>query len=312
VDSGVIDIGDGKVLIIAEDPIFTLPGLSLEFFGWVAVHIGASDVAVMGVRPQFMTYSLLLPLGTTDEDLGRIVGSIHSAADELGISIVGGHTGCYPGIASPTIGGITVFSIAPKDSYVTPEGARPGDDVLITKGPAIEATGALAVLNYEEIASRYGSVLADKAADLCNSITVVKDARVAMEAGGVTSMHDATEGGVIGGLFEVADASDVGMEIDETKLVFPECVRAVCDHFGMDALKAISEGTLIITARPECSETIIRSLRSNGIDCTVVGTVVSDTSMRTITRKDGRVEDLNVPKQDCFWPVFFKCLTGSR
>lgn len=312
VDAGVIDVGDGKVMIVAEDPIFTLPGLSLEFFGWVAVHIGASDVAVMGVRPQFMTYSLLLPLGTSDEDLGRIVGAVHSAAEDLGIAIVGGHTGCYPGLSSPTIGGITVFSVVPKGSYVTPKGARPGDDVLITKGPAIEASGVLAVLNRGELASRYGQAVADKAADLCNSITVVKDAILAMGAGGVSAMHDATEGGVMGGLFEVADASEVGMEIDESKLVLPEEVRAVCEHFAMDPLKAISEGSLIITARPGHSTAIIDSLRARGIACTVVGSVIADKTRRTIKRLDGSIEPLAVPKQDPFWPVFFQSLTRQR
>ena len=309
VDAGVVDLGNGKVLIIAEDPIFTLPGLSLEFFGWVAVHIGASDIAVMGVRPQFMTYSLLLPPGTSDKDLETVVSSVHSAAKGLGIAIVGGHTGYYPGLASPTIGGITVFSVVPEDSYVTPTGARPGDDVLVTKGPAIEASGVLAVLNRKELASRYGQALADKAADLCNLITVVEDARLAMEAGGVSAMHDATEGGVLGGLFEVAAASGVGMEIDEARMVLPEEVKAVCELFDIDPLQAISEGSLIITARSDHSEAIIATLQSHGIACTVVGRVIADRSVRRIKRKDGRIEDLTVPKQDPFWPAFFQSLT---
>lgn len=121
IDAGVIDLGYGKVLIIAEDPIFTVPKQPLEMFGWYAVHIGASDVAVMGVKPQYMTYSLLLPPETSDRDFGTIVDSIHNTAVELGIAIVGGHTGYYPGFTSPTIGGITVFAIADKDNYVTPE-----------------------------------------------------------------------------------------------------------------------------------------------------------------------------------------------
>ena len=310
VDAGVVDLGNGQVMIIAEDPIFTLPGLSLEFFGWVAVHIGASDIAVMGVRPQFMTYSLLLPPGTSDKDLETIVSSVHSAARNLGIAIVGGHTGYYPGLASPTIGGITVFSVVPKGSYVTSAGARSGEDVLLTKGPAIEASGVLAVLNRKALASRYGQALADKAADLCNLITVVEDARLAMEAGGVSAMHDATEGGVLGGLFEVADASGVGMEIDEASMAIPEEVKAVCESFDIDPLQAISEGSLIITARPDHSEAIIAALRSHGISCTVVGKVVADRSIRRIKRKDGRIEDLIMPKQDPFWPAFFKSLTG--
>jgi len=84
VDAGVIDLGGGRVLVVAEDPIFTMPRLPLEMFGRFTVHIGASDVAVMGVKPRYMTYSLLLPPETAREDIKRIVDSIHEAARGLG------------------------------------------------------------------------------------------------------------------------------------------------------------------------------------------------------------------------------------
>jgi hydrogenase expression/formation protein HypE len=104
VDAGVVDLGDGRVLIIAEDPIFAIPGQPWEMFGWYTVHIGASDVAVMGVPPRYMTYSLLMPPETGDAAFRAIVDAIHGAALELGIAIVGGHTGYYPGFAAPTSG----------------------------------------------------------------------------------------------------------------------------------------------------------------------------------------------------------------
>src|SRR5665647_3577797 len=85
VDAGVIDIGNDKVLIIAEDPIFALPQQPLEMFGWYTVHIGASDVAVMGVKPRYMTYSLLMPPETKEADFRAIVDAIHSAALELSL-----------------------------------------------------------------------------------------------------------------------------------------------------------------------------------------------------------------------------------
>src|SRR5512136_2592645 len=91
VDAGVVDCGNGRVLVVAEDPIFTMPRLPLEMFGWFTVHIGASDVAVMGVRPRYMTYTLLLPPETSDAELRTLIDSIHKAASGLGIAIVGGH-----------------------------------------------------------------------------------------------------------------------------------------------------------------------------------------------------------------------------
>jgi len=192
VDAGVIDIGDGKVLIVAEDPIFTIPGLPLEMFGWFTVHIGASDVAVMGVKPRYMTYTLLMPPETSEKDFQTIVDSIHETASELEIAIVGGHTGYYPGFVAPTIGGITVFTIAERDCFVTPAGACPGDDVILTKGPAIETAAILSVVREKELLKKYPPDLVKKAKALSKQMTVVKDALTAMEAGGVTAMHDAT------------------------------------------------------------------------------------------------------------------------
>ncbi len=311
VDAAVIDVGDDKVLVIAEDPIFSIPGQPLEMFGWYTVHIGASDVAVMGVRPRYMTYSLLMPPETSEEDFRTIVDSIHTQADALGIAIVGGHTGYYPGFATPTIGGITVFSVCGKDEYVTPAGARPGDDVLITKGPAIEAVGILAVLREEELLERHPPELVERAKDLCGQMTVVEDALTAMEAGGVTAMHDATEGGVLGGLFEIANASGVGMEVHEAAMVYPEEVRASCEVFGIDPLAAIAEGTLLITADPDYTEEILAALSEVGIAASVIGKATEDTDTRKILRLDGSVQELEIPEQDPFWPVFFETLAAG-
>ncbi|MBS7249498.1 MAG: AIR synthase family protein [Candidatus Freyarchaeota archaeon] len=306
VDAAVIDIGNNKVLVVAEDPIFSIPKQPLEMFGWYTVHIGASDVAVMGVKPRYMTYSLLMPPETRDEGFRTIVDSIHQTAVELDIAIVGGHTGYYPGFASPTIGGIAVFAIADRDGYVTPAGAKPGDDVILTKGPAIETVGILSVLREPELLEKYPRSLVEKAKALCKEMTVVKDALTAMEVGGVTAMHDATEGGVIGGLFEIANASNVGMEIDEASFIYPEEVKMVCEAFNIDPVAAIAEGSLLITAKPTHSKQIIKRLGEVGIKASIIGKVIGDTKTRTMKRIDGSEVPLEIPRQDPFWPVFFE------
>ncbi len=308
IDAGVVDLGGGRVLVVAEDPIFTMPGLPLETFGRFTVHIGASDVAVMGVRPRYLTYSLLLPPATPRDDIRRIVRSIHEAARGLGIAIVGGHTGFYPGFAAPTIGGVTVFAVGRKKDVVTPAGARPGDEVILTKGPAIETAALLAALREAELLARHPAALVAKAKALDKAITVVADALTAAAAGGVTAMHDATEGGVMGGLFEIAAASRVGMEIDERLFVYPDEVRMVCEAFGLDPVRAIAEGSLLITARPGKSAGILARLRRKRIAASVIGRVLGDRRKRTMRRRDGRTEKLEVPEQDPFWPAFFEGL----
>lgn len=236
--------------------------------------------------------------------------SIHCAALELDMAIVGGHTGYYPGFAAPTIGGVTVFAVAGKDEYVTPAGAKPGDYVLLTKGPAIETAGILAVIREKELLEKYPSSLVEKAKALCQQMTVVKDALIAAEAG-VSAMHDAIEGGVIGGLFEIASASNVGMEVDESLFVCPDEVKMVCEAFKIDPVAAIAEGSLLITAPPENSKEILRRLQMAGIAASVIGKVTKDPGKRVMKRIDGSVDRLEIPEQDPFWPVFFEGLSVS-
>lgn len=306
VDAAVIDIGNNDVLLIAEDPIFSIPKQPLEMFGWYTVHIGASDIAVMGVQPRYMTYSLLMPPNTPDQDLKTIIDSIHKAALELDISIVGGHTGYYPGFSTPTIGGATVFGTAKKGEYVTPADAKPGNDVILTKGPAIETVGILSVLRENELQQRYPQNLIDKGKALCKQMTVIRDAMVAMKTGGVTTMHDATEGGVLGGLFEIAHASNVGMTIDENLFILPEEVSMVCDAFHLDPVTTIAEGSLLITADTSSSGEIIKNLKKQHINASIIGTVIRDTNIRQMNRINGQVISLEIPQQDPFWPVFFE------
>lgn len=311
IDAGVVDLGGGRVLVVAEDPIFTMPRLPLEMFGRFTVHIGASDVAVMGLPPRYMTYSLLLPPETPRDDIRRIIDSIHEAARGLKMAIVGGHTGFYPGFAAPTIGGITVFAVGRRKDLITPAGARAGDDIILTKGPAIETAALLASLREEELLLRFPASLVDKAKALARSITVVEDALAAAAAGGVTAMHDATEGGVMGGLFEIAAASRVGMDVDERLFVYPEEVRMVCEAFGLDPVRSIAEGSLLITVRPGRGAAVLARLKRKRIAASVIGRVVADRRRRTIRRADGRTERLEIPAQDPFWPAFFEGLAQS-
>src|SRR5438132_12058038 len=153
------------------------------------------------------------------------------------------------------VGGAACFAVGPEDGYVTPTMARPGDRVVVTKGAAIEATALFAATFPDRLAGGVGADVAKAADALFEQMTVVPEARIAAAYGlrdkGVTAMHDATEGGVLGGLIEVADASEAGMRIDvEAIPVRPE-VRAVCDHVGIDPYISISEGPLIATVRPQ-------------------------------------------------------------
>jgi len=309
VDVGIADLGNGQVMVTTTDPVFVVPPYGWERSGWFAVHILASDAATSGIRPTYITMDLNLPLSMTREDFEALWTVMHRECEKIGMAVITGHTGRYEGCGYPMIGGATVIGIGPKDRYVTPTMARTGDTVLITKGAAIEAAGLFAVTFPARVAERYGESMAREAENVFWQMSVVEDALTAVEAGvrenGVTSMHDATECGVWGGLFEVARASGVGMTIDKEKIIVQDPVRKVCDLFGIDPYSSISEGTLILTCRPHKAREVIRRLADKGIPVSMVGEIVDARQGMRIFEK-GSSRELVHPVVDPFWGAFGK------
>ncbi|MEZ0394598.1 MAG: AIR synthase family protein [Desulfurococcaceae archaeon] len=314
VDFAVVEVGE-RVLIVEVDPVFVVPEYGWERSAWFAVHILASDVAVSGVPPRYLFIDLNLPLSMTDEEFRALWRGIHNECERLGISIAGGHTGRYGGVDYPMLGGAVMMGVADRDSYVTPAMAGPGDLVIMTKGPAIETAGILATMFPEVLAKAYGWEFSERAKEIFWLQTVVPDALTLAKVGlrtGVTAMHDATEYGVWGALHDVAKASGVGMKIYGDRLFVREdvmkVIRAFSDLTGIrvDPFSAISEGTLIATVRPEKAQAALELLREQGIDAAVIGEVTKDE--RVVLISGSSEYEVPVPRQDPFWPMFFRTL----
>jgi hydrogenase maturation factor len=255
VDVGVVQVAPGVAMAVTTDPLFVVPAYGWERAAWFAVHILASDAATSGLPLRWMAVDLNLPPEISDQDLTSLWDAFSRTCNDLGIAVVTGHTARYDGCAWPMVGGATCVALGPDDAFVTPTMARPGDRVVVTKGAAIEATALFAATFPDRLAAGVGAEVVRQADALFEQMTVVPEARIAAAFGlrdrGVTSMHDATEGGVLGGLLEVAVASDVGMRIALDAIPVRPEVRVVCDHVGIDPYTSISEGTLIATsARP--------------------------------------------------------------
>ena len=305
VDAAVIELPGGKVMVIAEDPTFGMPVL-MPHFGWCIVHICASDVAVLGVRPRYMTICLMLPPGTEESVLEHIWQEVHQECEKLGIAIVGGHTGVYPGIAYPLNGGCTIIGLGTKDQLTPASNAKVGDRVIMTKGPAVEAAGILAFQAEKALVEKFGRDIVEKAKSQFMAMSVVQDALVA--APHAHAMHDATEGGLLNGVYEIVEASNTGVTVFEEKIVIPEEIDAVCQHFNIDPLISIGEGTLVITATPENTPRILNDLKQNSIAAWEIGEVTAKD--RVFVRKDGEKEELAPVKVDPFWAAYFSTLEG--
>jgi hydrogenase maturation factor len=303
VDAAAIELPDGNVMVIKEDPTFGLPVL-MPHFGWAIVHICASDVACMGVKPRYLCISLLLPTGTTDDILEHIWKEVHQECEKLDIAIVGGHTGSYPGLAYPLNGGCTIVGIGSKSQLTPACNAQTGDCVIMTKGPAIEATGILAFQAEKTLLKQFGAGILEKSKSYFFQMTVVRDALIA--GPNAHAMHDATEGGLLNGVYEIAAASNKGVTLYEDRIFIPDEVRAVCSHFDIDPLISISEGTLLITASREKANLIIDEMRQNDILAWNIGEITA--GERIFVRKNGRQEALKPVAVDPFWAAYFSTL----
>jgi len=307
VDVGVVRVADGVAMALTADPVFVVPAYGWERAAWFAVHILASDAATSGLRLRWMAVDLNLPPEITDAELTALWDGFHRACEGIGIAVVTGHTARYDGCTWPMVGGAVCMATGPEDRFVTPTMARVGDRVVVTKGAAIEATALFATTFPERLAAGVGRDVVDAADALFEQMTVVPEATVARTFGlrdeGVTSMHDATEGGVFGGLTEVAAAAGVGMRIDlEAIPVRPE-VRAVCEHAGMDPYTSISEGTLIATVVPERSQAFLEALADAGVHAADVGEVLDASLGTVLSTPDGELP-LEHPGLDPFWGAF--------
>jgi hydrogenase expression/formation protein HypE len=307
VDVGVVRVADGVAVALTADPVFIVPAYGWERASWFAVHILASDASTSGLPLRWMAVDLNLPPTITDEDLASMWDAFHRACEGIGIAVVTGHTARYDGCNWPMVGGAVCMASGPEDRYVTPAMARPGDRVVVTKGAAIEATALFAATFPDRLAKGVGADVVEAADALFEQMTVVPDAQVARGFGvrdaGVTSMHDATEGGVVGGLSEVAAASDVGMRIDLAAIPVRPEVRAICQHTGMDPYTSISEGTLIATVVPHRAEAFVEALSNAGIEAADVGDVRQASEGRVLVTPEGETT-LEHPGLDPFWGAF--------
>ena len=295
IDGAVINVGS-KSLIVSMDPITG----ALERIGWLAVNINANDIATFGVEPAFFLSCVLLPENADRQIVETISTQMDKAARKLGIAIVGGHCEVTPGLANPIVVGCAM-GLTKKGNYVTAGGAKLGDKLILTKSVGIEGTAILAADREKQLKKALKPTMLRNAKKFYEDISVVKEAVAAFRTGAVHAMHDPTEGGLAGGIHEMADASNLGVKIIEEKIrIAPETVR-ICDFFQIDPLQLIASGSLLIAAKRNSADKVVKVLEKNEISAAVIGEFTSSPEKRFIIRKRGRLEKLVRPVSDHLW-----------
>jgi hydrogenase expression/formation protein HypE len=299
-DAAVIDFKD-RVLVVHSDPITG----SIKDVGWLAVNICANDIATRGVRPLWILIVMLLPQNVKLSQLKQITSQIDKAAKQLDIAIIGGHSEITVGINRPILI-TTAIGEAEKGKFVSSSGAKIGDHIIMTKGAAIEGTAILSTEITKHLESRISRGIVKEAQNFIKRTSIVQDALIAVEVGGVHAMHDATEGGIAGGLQEIAWASDVSVQVYEEKIPIYRETEAICRALNIDPLKTIGSGSLIISAHPEMAEKIVAALQKRGIQASIIGRVRDKKDKSCIFRRDGTTLNLSEPIKEEIWRILGK------
>jgi len=284
-DAAVIDMGD-TYLLAKTDPITFIS----DRIGWYSININANDIAVLGGMPKWFLATVLLPEKTTDENLlNELFEDLHTACSELGITLCGGHTEVTPGLERVIIAGQMLGEV-PKEKLVDKKSIKSGDKIILAKRIPIEATAIIADIKRDELKREYGEKFLQKALDFIYEpgISVVEPAKIAVESGKVNGMHDPTEGGLLGGLWELAFLSKTGFRVFRKDIPVYKEAETLCSRYHLDPLRIIASGSLIIVAEHKDSNAIIQNLHENHVPAQIIGEITNPSNGKILVEPDDK------------------------
>ena len=279
-------------LVASSDPITG----ATRRIGFYALHVNANDVAVMGAEPRWFLVTVLLPEDSSEELLEEIIDEISREAEKLGVAVVGGHTEVTPGLDRPIVVG-TMLGEAEK--LVRPDGAKPGDAIVMTKWAGLEGTSIIAEELRERLSPILGEELLERASALIDYLSVLPEARVLRNV--ANAMHDPTEGGILNGLHEMADASGLGFRVYADRIPIREETKTLCNYLGISPLALISSGVLLASVPRDLAKKTVEELLSNGITASIIGEFLAED--KRIIVENGEERPAWRPESDELWKV---------
>lgn len=287
-DCAILALKEDEVFIISTDPI---TGTTKDI-GKLAVHITVNDLASSGAEPIGILLSVLLPERVRESHIKEMMQQVSMTCRELNIQIMGGHTEVTTAVNQAIIT-VTGVGKAKRDAYITTNGAKVGQDIVISKWVGLEGTSILAKEKQVELLTRFTNSFVEEAKELDQYISIVPEAVIATKLC-VSAMHDITEGGVYGALWEVAESAGVGLEVDVKKIPIKQETIEVCEFFGINPYCLISSGSLIMVT--EKGHDLVSELEKEGINSCVIGKITAGNDR--ILLNDGEKRYLEPPKTD--------------
>jgi hydrogenase maturation factor len=281
VDAAAVAIDADWACVLTTDPITT----AASGAGRLAVHVVCNDLAAMGAEPMGVLATLLFPDGVSPATIAEITADIDATARELNVEVLGGHTEVAPGLGAPIVV-MSGVGKARRDRLLTAGGATPGDALVLTKAAGLEGSHILAADFADRLAS-VPSALLEEARAYAAELSVVPEARLAVDLG-ATAMHDPTEGGIIGATWEMAEASACGFRIEAERIVVRPATQAICFALGVDPLRLIASGALLIACRD--GPRMVEGLSSGGIQAAQIGEMTD--KGRALIHPNGRSEEI--------------------
>lgn len=315
VDVAVVDLGADLAMALTSDPLSLIPSLGLSESAWLSVQLMANDMATTGFAPMYGQFVLNLPAKFSKDDFKTYWNHIHQYCAQIGVAITGGHTGFIEGQNSTIAGGGTFITIAPKAQIRVAKFAQPGDDILVTKSCALSSAAILAMSFPQTVKQQAGAEIYQLACSSFYQTSSLKDALIAVgdkeeKSHAVTAMHDVTEGGVLGAVYELAVASGNGAIIFNENLPIQEVQLAICKVFDLDPRYCVGAGSMIITCKKESTATIIKRLNQHDIACVNIGEICEKEKGIQLV-ENGMAKPLPYLAEDPYWAAFFKALQAG-
>jgi thiamin-phosphate kinase len=293
-DCAVVQLAPDEVFVLSTDPI---TGTEKDM-GKLAIQITANDLASAGAEPVGVLLTVLLPPSSEEALIRKLSEEVDHACKELGMQVMGGHTEVTAVVNQPLLS-VTGVGKVKKGALVTTGGAQVGDDVVVSKWIGIEGTSIIAKEKEEELLSRFSRPFLQEAKDFDKFLSVVPESKVAVLSG-VSAMHDVTEGGIYGALWELSEASHVGLEIELKAIPIRQETVEICEYFRLNPYQLIASGCMLMTAKD--GRTLVSNLKKAGIHAAVIGRCVEGKAKKIINGEDTAY--LERPKTDELYKIY--------